>query len=86
MGCKCSHSVCQLTLSHTAFYITSQKALLRQQDLLENSVGLGVRRDDVLEAVMVVVTDGIIVITVVEKLLVSQSPWRLFSVINAHGF
>lgn len=26
LGCKYSHSVCQLTLSHIVFYITSQEA------------------------------------------------------------
>lgn len=40
LGCKCSHSVCQLTLSHIAFYVTSQEALLRQHNLLENTSGL----------------------------------------------
>lgn len=32
LGCKCSHSVCQLTLSYFAFYVTSQEALLRLYD------------------------------------------------------
>lgn len=51
LGCKCSHSVRQLTLSHIAFYITSQEALLRQHDLLANSAGLGVGSDGALETV-----------------------------------
>lgn len=38
LGCKCSHSVCQLTLSHTAFSTTSQEALLRQHVRRGNSV------------------------------------------------
>lgn len=50
LGCKYSLFVCQLTLSHIAFYVTSQEALLRERDLPENSTGLGVGRDDATEA------------------------------------
>lgn len=57
LGCKYSHSVCQLTLSHIAFYITSQQALLRQHDLLKNSTGLGDGGEDVIETVVTGVTD-----------------------------
>lgn len=68
LGCKCSHSVCQLTLSHIAFYITSQEALLRQHDLLANSAGLGAGRNGVLEAVWW--QQQTVLITVPEQ------PWR----------
>ena len=39
LGCKCSLFVCQLTLSHIAFYVSSQEALLWERDLPGNSTG-----------------------------------------------
>lgn len=73
LGCKYSHSVCQLTLSHIVFYITSQEALPRQQNLLASSTGLGIR-SDVIGALEVVKKDREIT---VEQSLVSQRPLRL---------
>lgn len=78
LGCKYSHSVCQLTLSHIVFffiyiYVTSQEALPRQQNLLASSAGLGIR-SDVIGAAEVVKKDREIM---VEQSFVSRSLLRL---------
>lgn len=77
LGCKYSHSVCQLTLSHIVFFIyihiTSQEALPRQQNLLASSAGLGIR-SDALGAAEVVQKDREIM---AEPSFVSRSLLRL---------
>lgn len=75
LGCKYSHSVCQLTLSHIVFfiYVTSQEALPRQQNLLASSACLGIR-SYVIGAPEVVKKDREIM---VEQSFVSRSLLRL---------
>lgn len=72
LGCKYSHSVCQLTLSHIVFYVTSQEALPRQQNLLATSTGLGI--GSVLGALVVVKEDREIMAA---QSFISQSLLRL---------